>query len=147
MKFQPWYMGVCRSFPIENRIMSIVAYEVTAAQRIRVDDGARVETPVVKKLHDGPTTFSMRISLDGRYQYALLVRAEGIDIVSVVGGKASLTFTDMGSTRSAKIVVVILFSRRKTGYRSLRTSNPEAGEYDAQYIFLLKNFPLVQARW
>eukprot|EP00171_Calliarthron_tuberculosum_P023386 IDg23386t1 len=52
---------------------------------------------------------SMRISLDRRYKCAVAVRAESIDIVSIVGGEAG------------------------TGLRTDMISNTEAGEFDAQY--------------
>eukprot|EP00171_Calliarthron_tuberculosum_P009391 IDg9391t1 len=111
----------------QKRRMSIDVDDAPAAQRSRVVDGAHVDKPTLKKVSDTPAPISIRVSLDRRYEYAVVVRAEGIDVVPVVGGEAGgFPFTDADATRPAKTVVVIRRPGRKTGRRSVRTSNPES---------------------
>eukprot|EP00171_Calliarthron_tuberculosum_P011045 IDg11045t1 len=100
----------------QKRRMSIDVDEAPAAQRSRSVDGARVDKPPLKKVSDTPAPMSIRVSLDRRYEYAVVVRAEGIDTVPVVGGEAGgFPFTDADATRPAKTVVVICRPGRKTG--------------------------------
>eukprot|EP00171_Calliarthron_tuberculosum_P010205 IDg10205t1 len=78
---------------------SFVADEVPAVQRSRAED---------------------------RTRYAVVVRDEGTDILSVVGGKAmGFPFADVDATGPAKTVVVIHL-RQKTGRHTVMTSNPNA---------------------
>eukprot|EP00171_Calliarthron_tuberculosum_P004106 IDg4106t1 len=98
--------------------------------RSRAVDGARVDKPPLKKVCDTSSPMSVRVSLDCRYEYAVVVRAEGIGIVPVVGGEAgSFLFTEADATGLAKTVVVIRRLGRKTGCRTVMTSNSEAGDF------------------
>eukprot|EP00171_Calliarthron_tuberculosum_P006948 IDg6948t1 len=68
--------------------MSLEVDEALAAQRIRAEDGVRVDNPLAKKASEAPAPMSMRISLYRWYEYAVAVRAEGIGIVPLVSGEA-----------------------------------------------------------
>eukprot|EP00171_Calliarthron_tuberculosum_P016762 IDg16762t1 len=72
----------------QKRRMSIDGDDAPAAQRSRAVDGARVDKPPLKKVSETPGPMSIRVSRDRWYEYAVVVRAEGIDIVPVVGGEA-----------------------------------------------------------
>lgn len=77
---------------------------------------------------------SMRVSLDGKYENAVVSRAEGINIAPVLNGEsAGFPFSECEATWQFKIVVVIRRPRRKTGLRSVMNSNPGASEFNPKY--------------
>eukprot|EP00171_Calliarthron_tuberculosum_P017050 IDg17050t1 len=119
----------------QKRCMSSDVDDAPAAQRSRAVDGARVYKPPLKKVSDTPASMSIRVSLDRQYEYAVVVCAEGIDIVSVVGGEAGgFPFTDADATGPAKNVVVIRCSGRKTGRRTVMIPIRKPVSFDAQYL-------------
>eukprot|EP00171_Calliarthron_tuberculosum_P018297 IDg18297t1 len=90
----------------QKRRISFGVDEGPAAQRSLSKDGARVDKTITKNPIEGPALLPMR-------------------------EVSSLRTLD--ATGPAKTVVVIHRSGRKTGRRIVMTSNPEAGELDAQY--------------
>eukprot|EP00171_Calliarthron_tuberculosum_P007098 IDg7098t1 len=118
----------------QKRHISIDVDESPAAQRSHAEDGVRIDKPNAKKPDEGSAAMSMRISLESRYEYTVMVRAEGIDIVLMINVEAGgFSFNDVDATGPAKTMVVIRRPGRKTGRRTVRTSNPEESLLDVQY--------------
>eukprot|EP00171_Calliarthron_tuberculosum_P004149 IDg4149t1 len=79
----------------QNLITSFDVGKGLVAQRIRSEGCAHVDTSTAKKPNEGPDPMLMRISLDRRYKYAVIVLAESINIVFVVGCEArGFSFTE-----------------------------------------------------
>eukprot|EP00171_Calliarthron_tuberculosum_P003322 IDg3322t1 len=56
--------------------MSTDVNKAPAAQRSRAEDGVCVDEPPAKKVSEAPAPMTMRVSLNRRYEYAVVVRAE-----------------------------------------------------------------------
>ena len=106
-----------------------------AAQRQRGEDGGRVEAPRERAAAPAlPTPMSLRVSLDSKYEYAVVIRNEGIDIVPVVGGAATgFPFSDPDATGDPKTVVVVRLPNRRNGRRMVMTASTNPSDFEPNY--------------
>lgn len=78
---------------------------------------------------------SQRVSLDSKYEYAFVIRAEGIHIFPVENGSDNrFLFSDADAAGEPKTVVVVRIPRIKSCFRMVMTAKTITEDFDVKYL-------------